>query len=105
MYSKMVPHRGHYDTAESQGGMTSATTAIGNQDGISHENRSGHSGHDISRGGHRNGVFAGDTSHKSISDNEKNTPRNLAGAMDGFGSMVRCINKAEKKEDEEGSGK
>lgn len=25
--------------------------------------------------------------------------------MDGFGSMVRCINKAEKKEGEEGSGK
>lgn len=25
--------------------------------------------------------------------------------MDGFGSMVRCINKAEKKEDEQGTGK
>jgi len=40
----------------SQGGLTSATTAIGNQDGQSAENRSGHD----------NGGY----SHKSISDHE-----------------------------------
>ena len=61
--------------------MTSATTAIGNQD----ENRSGHSGHEnphnVSGGAHHqhsnsgNGVFGGDQSHKSISDRER-TPTN-----------------------------
>jgi len=102
MYSKMVPHRFNYDTTESAGGLTSATTAIGNHDGISQENRSGHSGHEISRGGQQNGVFGGDVSHKSISDNEKNTPRNdKNGVMDGFGSIVASINQHFKKEGDE----
>ena len=87
----MVPHRFNYDiTSDSQGGLTSATTAIGNQDGISHENRSGHSGNDISR--QHNNVFGGDLSHKSISDNEKNTPRNQNIVNDGFSSIVASIN-------------
>ena len=72
----------------SQGGTTSATTAIGNQGGVSDENRSGYSGHEnphsTSGGGgnahHQhsgsgNGVFGGDHSHKSISDRER-TPTN-----------------------------
>jgi len=65
----------------SLGGITSATTAFGNNDGISHENRSGHSIHDNSNnhsGGNYNnnysysgnGIFNGDQSHKSISDKE-----------------------------------
>ena len=68
------------DTA-SQGGTTSATTAIGNHD-LSHENRSGHSGHEnfhnISGGGNQHsgsGNAFGDQSHKSISDRER-TPTN-----------------------------
>ena len=101
MYSKMVPHRFNYDTTESQGGLTSATTAIGNQDGISHENRSGHSGHEISRGGQHNGVFGGDVSHKSISDHEKNTPKNQQCVQDGFSSIVASINQQVKKEGED----
>jgi len=65
----------------SQGGTTSATTAIGNHD-LSHENRSGHSGHEnfhnISGGGNQHsgsGNAFGDQSHKSISDRER-TPTN-----------------------------
>jgi len=69
------------DTA-SQGGTTSATTAIGNHD-LSHENRSGHSGHEnfhnISGGGGNqnsgSGNAFGDQSHKSTSDRER-TPTN-----------------------------
>ena len=81
MMSKMVPYninqsRGGDTT--SQGGMTSATTAIG-QDAMTQENRSGHSGHDkhdvSNGGGSGNGVFGGDQSHKSISDRER-TPTN-----------------------------
>lgn len=73
----MHPYRG--DTT-SQGGITSATTAVGNQD--SHENRSGHSGHEnpnniSGNNGYQhsvsgNGVFVGD---HSVSDHEK-TPTN-----------------------------
>ena len=70
----------------SQGGITSATTAIGNQDGISHENRSGHSGHDNSGHGvnqHSAGMFGADQSHKSISDRERTpTNRDASGRQD-----------------------
>jgi len=85
--SKMLPYavlQSRGGDISSQGGITSATTALGNQDGISQENRSGHSGHEnpnnISGGGtfanHQysnsgNGIFVGDQSHKSISDRER----------------------------------
>lgn len=87
IHSKISPYnikQSGGDTV-SQGGTTSATTAIGNHD-LSQENRSGHSGHDnfhnISGGGNAhhqhsgsaNG-FGGDQSHKSISDRER-TPTN-----------------------------
>lgn len=67
----------------SLGGITSATTAFGNNDGISQENRSGHSYHEnpTTSGGtytnnnnysySGNGIFVGDQSHKSISDKER----------------------------------
>lgn len=74
MLSKMQqPYRG--DT-RSQGGITSATTAVGNQD--SHENRSGHSGHENPNnisGGHKPSLYVGDHSNHSVSDNER-TPTN-----------------------------
>jgi hypothetical protein len=64
MISKMnQPYRG--DT-RSQGGITSATTAVDNNN--SHENRNN------IRGGHQPSNFAGDNSH-SISDHER-TPTN-----------------------------
>ena len=69
MFSKMYPYKG--DTT-SQGGTTSATTAVGNQD--SHENRSGHSGHENPNnisGNPGHGALVGDNSHHSVSDNEK----------------------------------
>jgi hypothetical protein len=73
MISKMnQPYRG--DT-RSQGGITSATTAVDNNN--SNENRSGHSGHENPNnisGGHQPSNFAGDNSH-SISDHER-TPTN-----------------------------
>lgn len=75
MLSKInQPYRG--DT-RSQGGITSATTAVDHNN--SHENRSGHSGHEnpnnISGGPHQHpSTFAGDNSH-SISDHER-TPTN-----------------------------
>ena len=66
----------------SQGGTTSATTAIGNHD-ISHENRSGHSGHEnfhnisggVTNQNSGSGNSFGDQSHKSTSDRER-TPTN-----------------------------
>ena len=67
----------------SLGGITSATTAFGNQDGISQENRSGHSYHEnpnnISGGYNPNNNYSYsgngfDQSHKSISDKER-TPK------------------------------
>ena len=70
----------------SQGGTTSATTAIGNQD-LSHENRSGHSGHEnfhnisggVTNQNSGSGNAFGDQSHKSTSDRER-TPTNPGGA-------------------------
>ena len=76
----MVPYNINQSRGDttSQGGMTSATTAFG-QDQMTQENRSGHSGHEphnISNGGGSgHNVFGGDQSHKSISDREK-TPTN-----------------------------
>lgn len=79
-YNKGQSRGGFGGDTTSQGGITSATTAIGNLD----ENRSGHSGHGHNMGGggahHEhsnsgNGVFGGDQSHKSISDRER-TPTN-----------------------------
>lgn len=65
----------------SQGGTTSATTAIGNQD-INHENRSGLSGHEnihyIGSNGQNhspNNNNVGDVSNKSMSDHQR-TPKN-----------------------------
>ena len=79
MLSKMVPYNINQSRGDttSQGGMTSATTAFGQDQ--TQENRSGHSGHEphnISNGGGSgHNVFGGDQSHKSISDREK-TPTN-----------------------------
>lgn len=62
----------------SLGGITSATTAF-NNDGISHENRSGHSNERQAAQGNNynnnysysgNGIFNNDQSHKSISDKD-----------------------------------
>ena len=73
----------------SLGGITSATTAFGNNDGISAENRSGHSIHDNQNSGHYNnnysysgnGIFNGDQSHKSISDKESMMIRTKKGSL------------------------
>lgn len=73
--SKMLPYQvlqSRGGDISSLGGITSATTAFGNGDGISHENRSGHSYHEnpnnISGGNYQNnnysysgnGIFNGD---------------------------------------------
>ena len=64
----------------SQGGTTSATTAIGNSD-VNHENRSGLSGHEnnyinVGQGQYpSSNNFGGDNSHKSMSDHQI-TPKN-----------------------------
>ena len=82
--SKMLPYQvlqSRGGDISSLGGITSATTAFGNNDGISQENRSGY--HEIPghNGGQNpsnnnysysgNGIFVGDQSHKSISDKER----------------------------------
>jgi hypothetical protein len=110
----------------SQGGTTSATTAIGNHD-LSHENRSGHSGHEnfhnISGGvTNQNSGSAnafGDQSHKSTSDRER-TPTG-PGGPDAYGQQPtswredhgqpnqlltdKAMNKAIEGAEAEGDGK
>jgi hypothetical protein len=80
--SKMLPYQvlqSRGGDISSLGGITSATTAFGNNDGISQENRSGYHeipGHNGANANNNysysgNGIFVGDQSHKSISDKER----------------------------------
>jgi len=82
--SKMLPYQvlqSRGGDISSLGGITSATTAFGNNDGISQNDRSGqydnppgmqvNTNNNINYQYSGNGIFVGDQSHKSISDKER----------------------------------